>query len=128
MSDAVSVQKILDDRRNLVVKCTNLSDGTGENNVRKVDVSTLNPPNPGLHMKLWRIQYDISGMAVRVQWEGTPNSDILVLGGLGSQISDFGDWGGIPNNSNGVGNVSFTTVNATAGDSYSIIMYFKKGI
>ncbi len=128
MTDIVSVQTLMDDRRNLVVKCTNLSDGTGETNVRKVDVSTLSPPNPTTHMKLWWCQYDITGMSVRLQWEGTPNADILVLGGFGSEM-EFGEFGGIWNNaSGGTGNVSLTTVGADPGDSYTLVLHFKKGI
>ena len=127
MTDVVSVQKLLDDRRNLIVKLTNLSDGTGETNVRKIDVSTLNPPNPGAHLKLWECQYDIRNMGVRLQWEGAPNADILVLGGLGSPMGAFCVFGGIWNNADDAsGNVSLTTIGAMPGASYTFVLSFKK--
>ena len=42
MADAVTSQTILDGERLFIGKFTNLSDGTGETAVVKIDVSTLN--------------------------------------------------------------------------------------
>ena len=39
MADAVTSQTIIDGERNCVMKFTNVSDGTGESAVAKVDVS-----------------------------------------------------------------------------------------
>jgi hypothetical protein len=41
MADTVTSQTIQDDDRNAVLKFTNVSDGTGESAVKKVDVSAL---------------------------------------------------------------------------------------
>ena len=41
MADAVSTTTIVDDDKRLLVQLTNLSDGTGEDAVNKVDVSGL---------------------------------------------------------------------------------------
>ena len=41
MADAVASQTIVDDNRRAVIKLTNISDGTGESAVTKVDVSGL---------------------------------------------------------------------------------------
>ena len=41
MADAVTSQTIIDGERNCVMKFTNVSDGTGESAVAKVDVSAL---------------------------------------------------------------------------------------
>lgn len=41
MADAVTSQTIQDGERKAVLKFTNISDGTGETNVVKVDVSAL---------------------------------------------------------------------------------------
>jgi len=43
MADAVTTQIIHDGDRQVVMKFTNISDGTGEAAVQKVDVSTLQP-------------------------------------------------------------------------------------
>ena len=41
MADAVTTQTIIDGPREAVLKFTNVSDGTGESAVAKIDVSTL---------------------------------------------------------------------------------------
>ena len=41
MADAVTSQTLLDTERKCIFKFTNISDGTGEANVKKIDVSTL---------------------------------------------------------------------------------------
>ena len=41
MADAVTSQTIIDGERNCVMKFTNVSDGSGESAVAKVDVSAL---------------------------------------------------------------------------------------
>ena len=43
MVDVVTSQTIFDGERKAVMKFTNVSDGTGETAVLKVDVSALNP-------------------------------------------------------------------------------------
>lgn len=127
MPDTVTTQIILDEARNLVMKFTNFSDGTGENGVTKVNALLLKP-NPGAHLKLWRYAYDIKTMNVRIIWEGIPNKDMLVLGGFANAV-DCEFFGGIPNNAaQPTGNVLFTTNGATANASYSIILHFKKNV
>ena len=46
MADAVATQIIIDGDRNVVQKFTNVSDGTGESAVVKVDVSALAANSP----------------------------------------------------------------------------------
>jgi len=47
MADAVTSQTIQDGERKAVLKFTNISDGTGETNVVKVDVSALTANSAG---------------------------------------------------------------------------------
>ena len=47
MADAVASQTILDGERLFIAKFTNISDGTGETGVIKIDVSTLSPNAAG---------------------------------------------------------------------------------
>ena len=47
MADAVTSQTIQDGERKAVLKFTNVSDGTGESNVVKVDVSALTTNSSG---------------------------------------------------------------------------------
>ena len=47
MADAVASQTLFDNERVAIMKFTDISDGTGENKVLKVDVSALNPSASG---------------------------------------------------------------------------------
>lgn len=128
MADATSSQ-IYDGARNLSVKLTNVSDGTGQTAAKVVDVTTLTP-NPGTHLKLRRIKYSIESMSVRLQWEGTPNQDLVLISN-GENILDFSKEyaGGIPNNAaSPTGNVLLTTIGAAANSNYVIDMEFIKGV
>jgi hypothetical protein len=128
MADVTTAQAY-DGSRNYQIKLTNYSDGTGQTGVKIIDVTTL-VPNPGTHMKLRRIRYNISGMYVRLQWEGTPNEDIVILGN-GQDILDFStDFaGGFPNNAaTATGNVLLTTEGALNGSNYTIVLEFLKGV
>lgn len=124
MADAVTSQKLVDGPRNVVYKFTNVSDGTGESAVLKVDVSGLSGAPERVSIE--RIQYDIQGMAVRVQWDATSDVDAVVLGGIG--YFDFTGFGGLPNNAGAgvTGDILFTTVGHASGDTYSILLELKK--
>ena len=73
MADAVTTQKIHDGDRQAVFKFTNISDGTGEAAVVKIDVSTLQAESrtnrPCTSVAISRIYYDLSGMSVDVLWD-----------------------------------------------------------
>ena len=47
MADTVTTQTIIDGERNCIMKFTNVSDGTGESAVAKVDVSALSSNSGG---------------------------------------------------------------------------------
>ena len=66
MADTVSVTVIEDGPRNYIIHLVGLSDGTGETDVTKVDISTLGGPNPAngqppASLAIKDIQYDIQG-------------------------------------------------------------------
>lgn len=136
MADTTTSQ-LYDGRRNVNLKLTNFSDGTGQTGVKVLDVTTLTP-NPGIHLKLRRVRFSITGMSVRLQWEATTPIDIVVLGN-GEDILDFTNEyaGGFPNNAGtGVtGSILLTTIGAaavgagnTAGSSYTINLELIKGV
>lgn len=125
MADAVTSQILVDGERNVVMKFTNVSDGTGETAVLKVDVSTL--AGAPASVKITRIDYDISGMAVNVLWDATADVSAIVLS-TGQFSLDFGVMGGLPNNAGAgvTGDILFSTIGHTLGDTYSIVLYMKK--
>lgn len=124
MADAVSTHKILDNDRNVVMKFTNTSDGTGESAVTKVDVSALN--GAPSFVKLNRVRYSVAGMVVRLLWDAT--ADVTILDLQGDGFLDFSGFGGIPNNAGAgvTGDIQLTTIGHTSGDSYSIILEMQK--
>lgn len=132
MADAVATQTLRDDGRLVVMKFTNISDGTGESAVTKVDVSALavNPitKQACTGVSIQRIQYDVRGMDVKILWGA--DTDVLCYnvteGNFGDQ--DFSDFGGLTNNAGAgkTGDIKFTTVNHTLSDVYTIILSMHK--
>ncbi len=126
MADAVTTQTILDGSFKIVVKFTNISDGTGEAAVNKVDVSALTPA--ATKVKITRITFTTGGMDVQILWDATANVLAYTLAKDQSGVLDFRSVGGLINNAGtGVtGDILFTTAGHTAGDSYSIILEIDK--
>lgn len=125
MADAVTSQVLVDGDRNYVIKLTSLSDGTGEVAVKKVDLTTMHPVPTSVRLE--SIQGDIFGMEVELWWEATTNVNILKMGDHRVDM-DFCETGGIPNTkaAGWTGNMLLTTTDASAGDSYSLTLHFKK--
>ena len=137
MADAVTSQIIGDNvsAKNILVKLTNISDGTGESAVAKVDVSTLAKSRNGdacSRVNIEEIYYDIFGMRVDLLWNASSNVICKVLGANGALSSqgymDFRNFGGLTNNAgSGVnGDLLLTTTGHTSGDHYTIILKLSK--
>ena len=136
MADAVTSQTLSDGDRVAVVKFTNISDGSGEASVKKVDVSALANNSAGAACALATIEqvwYDIGGMRVALEWNATTNVVAAVLGGsaavgTASGYMDFRSFGGIKNTeASGVnGDIDLTTHGHTAHDHYTIVLQLRK--
>jgi len=127
MADAVTSQTILDGERMFIAKFTNISDGTGETGVIKIDVSTLNPNSFGLAcngVKINKIYGTTHGMEVRILWDATTDQFAWQIPQNSNYLMDFSSFGGIPNNAGAgvTGDVLFTTADASSGDMYSIVL------
>ena len=127
MADAVTSQTIQDGERNLVMKFTNVSDGTGESAVKKVDVSALATNSKGqtcTKVKIQRIYWATVGMSVTLDFDATSN--VLLIGLPADSTGDeyYDSFTGIPNNAgSGVtGDIDLTTTGHSSGDSYMIIL------
>lgn len=127
MADAVTSQTILDGERLFIGKFTNISDGTGEAGVVKVDVSALNANASGLAcngIKINKIWAQTVGMSIDILWDAT--TDLLCETVPENQfyLMDYSSFGGLPNNAGTgkTGDVLFTTVGAAAGDRYTIVI------
>jgi hypothetical protein len=131
MADAVTSQTIQDGERTAILKFTNVSDGTGESAVKKVDVSALTKNSAGqtcTSVSVARIYWATVGMSVKLEFDASTN--VLLLGlpadSTGDEYYDL--FSGIPNNAgSGVtGDIDFTTTGHSSGDSYSIILVLNK--
>jgi len=97
MADIVTVDKLNDGFRNAIFRLTNVSDGTGETLVVKVDQSLLLPNNYGQtpnRLRIDRIEMLTDNMAVRLFWGGSPNIMAVNIPANFSDTIDFWQDGG----------------------------------
>jgi len=131
MADAVTSQTLVDGHQTAVLKFTNISDGTGEDAVKKVDVSSLATNVRGeacTRATIEKIWWQCNGMKVKVLFDATTDDFCIELGENQSGHHDYTSFGGLTNPaSSGVtGDIMFTTVGHTSADSYTIIMQVRK--
>jgi len=130
MADTVTTQTIADTSGvKYVLKMTNLSDGTGESLVKKIDASEVTFMTEDGNRKIAKIWYSIntanSKSAVEVVWDGVTNATALLLSGNGHwDLRTSGDE--VTNNATTpTGDVLLSTKNFAIGDNYSIIIEFR---
>ena len=131
MADAVTSQTLFDGDKHVVMKFTNISDGTGESAVKKVDVSALESDiygNTCSSVAIEKIWWQCIGMKVRMFFDATSNAFIIELGENQSGYHDYSEFGGIKNNagSGKTGDIDFTTVGHSSADTYTIILKMRK--
>ena len=129
MANATTSQTIQDGDRIAVMKFTNISDGTEEAAVLKVDVSALRAESGTEKacdgVTIQQIWYDCSGMAVDILWDASTDVICWTLSGYG--FYDFRQAGPLTNNaSSPTGDIMFTTKGATDGDRYTVMMAMRK--
>ena len=131
MADTVASQTIDDGPRYAVIKLTNVSDGTGESAVTKVDVSGLASSANGVACTgatIQKIWWQCTGMKVSILFDAPSDVLAIQLGENQSGYHDYTSFGGLTNNagSGKTGDIKFTTVGHSSGDTYTIILYLKK--
>ena len=131
MADAVTSQTLFDGDKHVVMKFTNISDGTGESAVKKVDVSALESDingNTCTSVAIEKIWWQCIGMKVQLFFDASSNKFIIELGENQSGYHDYSEFGGINNNagSGKTGDIDFTTVGHTSADTYTIILKMRK--
>jgi|TARA_Y100000114_G_scaffold49340_1_gene45042 hypothetical protein len=131
MADAVTSQTIIDGSKTAVLKFTNVSDGSGESAVTKVDVSALSSNSIGQSCtgaSIRKIWWQCIGMKVQILFDASTDVLAIELGENQSGYHDYSHFGGIPNNagSGKTGDIQFTTVGHSSADSYTIILEVNK--
>ena len=128
MADAVTTQVLYESAGDYIVKFTNVSDGTGETDVNKIDVSTLAPGCA--EVDILKIIFATDGMAVRIEFDATVDTPAFLIPSNQNGMIDFtkSPPGGLRNNGGAgkSGDVFFTTFGHGAGDTYDITLVCKK--
>ena len=130
MADAVTSQAIADTSGvKYVVKLTNVSDGTGETLIKKVDASELTFMTEDGNRKISRVWYSVntsnSKSAVELVWDGATNATALLLGGNGYMDLRTAGNEVVNNATTPTGDVLLSTKNFALGDNYTIIVEFR---
>ena len=131
MADTVTSQTIQDGERVAVLKFTNVSDGTGESAVKKVDVSALTTNSAGescTSVSIARIYWACVGMRVNIEFDASTNVLAMPLPADSTGDEYYDLFSGIPNNAGSgiTGDIDFTTVAHSDGDAYSVILVLNK--
>ena len=129
MADTVASQTLADGPKTAVLKLTNISDGSGESAVTKVDVSALQAESGtgkacagATIQQMW---YDCSGMTVDILWDASSDVICWTLSGYG--FYDFRQAGPLINNaSSPTGDINFTTTGHSSGDRYTVMLALRK--
>ena len=127
MADAVTSQTLLDGERLAIMKFTNISDGTGETAVTKVNVANLARSASGLActgVSVTKITSVCHGMEVRMYWDATTDVPFFMSTINTNYENDFSSFGGITNNAGAGknGNIVFSTADQTNGDTYTVVL------
>ena len=132
MADAVTATTVVDGPKKAVIYCTNTSDGTGESAVTKVDVSALSSLQDGTActgVRIQKIVFTNVGMGVKILWNASTNVIAAQLPADYSDTLEYSDISGLPNvaaSGGKTGDIKFTTVGHSSGDTYSIVLYCLK--
>jgi|TARA_Y100000114_G_scaffold72469_1_gene66432 hypothetical protein len=131
MADTVTSQTIQDGERKAVLKFTNISDGSGESAVKKVDVSALASNSSGTactEVAVSKIWWQCVGMGVELLNDATTDTLIIGLSPDSNGMHDYSSFSGIPNDSGSgkTGDIMFTTIGASNGDTYTVILELLK--
>ena len=136
MADVVTRQTIVDTSgTKTVMKFTNISDGSGETLVTKMDASALTfmteDANRTLAKIYWAINTTNGKSGVEISWagSGTSKADATIGFFSGTGFHDYFIAGNsIPNNAtltantSPAGDILFSTKGFVAGDNYTIIL------
>ena len=130
MADIVSTQ-VLSDTSGVkyVAKLTNISDGSGESLVKKIDASSATFMTEDGSIKIakiwWSVNTTKSNASVELVWGGETNATAMLLNGQG--YWDLRTAGNeiINNATTPTGDVLLSTRDFVVGDNYTILVEFR---
>lgn len=125
--------------RNVVIRATQVSDGTDGEAVTIYNATSSGAYGvsvggqtfyPGVHTTLMGLAYDCQDMKLRLQWEASADTDILVLGGS-PETFKYRFFGGIrvPSGLAGAtGSIKAVSLGPQVGASYSVLIHLRKNV
>ncbi len=130
MADTVSTQ-VLSDTTGVkyVVKMTNISDGSGESLVKKIDASSATFMTEDAERKIAKVWFSVNAISkkacVELIWDGETNATGVLLSGQGYwDLRTAGN--SIGNNATTpTGDVLLSTHDFVPGDNYTILVEFR---
>ena len=130
MADIVTTQ-VLSDTSGVkyVAKMTNISDGSGESLVKKIDASTTTFMTENAERKIAKIWFSVNAISkkacVELVWDGATNATGVLLSGQGYwDLRTAGN--SIGNNATTpTGDVLLSTHDFVPGDNYTILVEFR---
>ena len=130
MADIVSTQ-VLSDTSGVkyVAKMTNISDGSGESLVKKIDASETTFMTEDGERKIAKIWWSVNAISkkacVELLWDGVTNATGILMSGQGYwDLRTAGN--SIPNNATTpTGDVLLSTRDFVSGDNYTILVEFR---
>ena len=112
------------------MKFTNVSDGSGESAVKKVDVSALATNGRGqacTRATIEKIWWQCNGMKVKVLFDASTDAFCIDLEKIKVDIMITQALVDYKTSSSGVtGDIMFTTVGHSSADTYTVIMQVRK--
>ena len=128
MADIVTTQ-VLSDTSGVkyVAKMTNISDGSGESLIKKIDASTTTFMTEDGNRKIakiwWSVNTTKANASVELVWDGDTNATAILLNGQG--YWDLRTAGNeiINNATTPTGDVLLSTRDFVVGDNYTCLLY-----
>lgn len=123
--------------RNVILRCTLLSDGSGITNQKIYDATSTGPYGvnragqlfyPGIHTTVVALDYDAQDLKLLIQWEASVNANIFALSNAPEDF-DFRNFGGIrvPGGLAGAtGSILVSTVNQAPQSTFTFVLYLRK--
>ena len=130
MADTVSTQ-VLSDTTGVkyVVKMTNISDGSGESLVKKIDASTTTFMTENAERKIAKIWFSVNAISkkacVELVWDGATNATGVLLSGQGYWDLRTAGYSIGNNATTPTGDVLLSTHDFVPGDNYTILVEFR---
>jgi len=140
MASTNTLQILENGYRNVVIRATQVSDGTPNESVTIYNATSsgsfgVTAPGgqivyPGIYTSIIGLDYDVQDMKMVMRWEATTDQDILALG---SAPEDFrwDRFGGIrvPTGLDGAtGSIKMISQDPLVGATYSVILYLRKRV